>query len=223
MRYCWLANTTGHPDGFLPFDEVQEHNVCGIKVCSTLSLTTLDNKPCNQHTFVAIGPNATWDYIKKISAAIPTLRKIKDHVEADINHYRRGKRHTNPASEEDIAKLQAMYANSKLHVNDPRAQRRLPEKDRIEDFVMQGSDYSKLSTAIRNWAANRTIDRATTEDWTYGYEDSAGVELQAAEENVDGDLDWEYEDSFRLDDYHYDWEDFGDDLEDLEDLVEGSE
>ncbi|KAI0688537.1 hypothetical protein BC835DRAFT_1284427, partial [Cytidiella melzeri] len=64
MRFCWLANTTGLENGFLAFDMVQEHNIRDIKVI-----------------FAVLGPFATWDYIKKISASIPTQRKIKHHVE----------------------------------------------------------------------------------------------------------------------------------------------
>lgn len=32
MRFCWLANTTGRHNSFLPFDELQEHNIRDIKV-----------------------------------------------------------------------------------------------------------------------------------------------------------------------------------------------
>ena len=31
-RFCWLANTTGRHNSFLPFDELQEHNIRDIKV-----------------------------------------------------------------------------------------------------------------------------------------------------------------------------------------------
>ncbi|KAI0694460.1 hypothetical protein BC835DRAFT_1306326 [Cytidiella melzeri] len=71
MQYCWLANTTGRPGQFLAFDMLQEHNIRDIK-----------------HTCAVHGPFATWEYIKKISASIPIQHKIKDHVEAEINHFR---------------------------------------------------------------------------------------------------------------------------------------
>jgi hypothetical protein len=32
MNYCWLANTTGRPGLFKPFDLAQEHNIRDIKV-----------------------------------------------------------------------------------------------------------------------------------------------------------------------------------------------
>ena len=31
-RYCWLANTTGRENSFLPIDLLQEHNIRDIKV-----------------------------------------------------------------------------------------------------------------------------------------------------------------------------------------------
>jgi hypothetical protein len=38
---CWLANMAGHPDSFIPIDQVQEHNIKDIKVYSpSLSLKT---------------------------------------------------------------------------------------------------------------------------------------------------------------------------------------
>ncbi|KAI0682087.1 hypothetical protein BC835DRAFT_1230763, partial [Cytidiella melzeri] len=100
MRYCWLAITTGCEGRFLAFDMLQEHNIRDIK-----------------HTFAVHGPFATWDYIKKISASIPTQRKIKDHVEEQFNHFRREKSHTTPDWEEDVANLQTAYHVGQAHVH----------------------------------------------------------------------------------------------------------
>jgi len=33
MCYCWLTNTTGRKDCFLPIDLLQEHNIWDIKAC----------------------------------------------------------------------------------------------------------------------------------------------------------------------------------------------
>ena len=41
IKYCWLANTTGRRDGFLPIDLLQEHNVRDIKVSSSSYLTMI--------------------------------------------------------------------------------------------------------------------------------------------------------------------------------------
>jgi hypothetical protein len=49
-----------------------------------------------QHTFAAKGPYVDWDYIGETSASIPCQRKVKDHVESDLNHFLRGKLHSSP-------------------------------------------------------------------------------------------------------------------------------
>ncbi|EKM48682.1 uncharacterized protein PHACADRAFT_189093 [Phanerochaete carnosa HHB-10118-sp] len=149
MKYCWLANSTGKEGLFKAFDLAQEHNIKDIK-----------------GLFLAFGPHATWEYIKKISAAIPTLRKIKDHVEATVNHYRRGKSHSSPEREEDVAKLQEMYAKQRTHAY--TANRHLTNSsDVAEDYIGKGCEPSKLQATIKSWASKRVTSVATTEDWEY--------------------------------------------------------
>ncbi|KAI0693161.1 hypothetical protein BC835DRAFT_1416081 [Cytidiella melzeri] len=146
MRHCWLANTTGDKDAFLAYDMVQEHNIRDIK-----------------YTFMVLRPFATWDYIHKISASIPTQRKVKDHVEANFNHFRRGKSHTTPEAEKDIKNLQDAYQTTRVHVRVPG--QHLMAVDRAKDFVALGSDQLKLDATIKRWSERRTSSRATTEDW----------------------------------------------------------
>ncbi|KAI0703595.1 hypothetical protein BC835DRAFT_1262654 [Cytidiella melzeri] len=146
LRHCWLANTTGNTDSFLPYDMVQEHNIRDIK-----------------HTFMVLGPFATWDYIHKISATVPTQRKVKDHVEANLNHLRRGKLPTSPEVEKDIRNLQKVYHAANLHVRLPG--RHLEARDRAKDVVALGCNSEKLQAIIKQWAEKRTSTRATTEDW----------------------------------------------------------
>ncbi|GJE94089.1 hypothetical protein PsYK624_102570 [Phanerochaete sordida] len=148
LQYCWLGNTTGRAGCFAPFDLIQEHNIRDIK-----------------HIFAVFGPYATWKYIKKISAAIPTMRKIKDHVEADINHFRRGKSHTKPAKEADVAKLQRVYATGKIHIYD---QKRTPlsKEGKAKDYMENGSNFDTLQTTMKKWLARHVSTRAETQDWT---------------------------------------------------------
>jgi hypothetical protein len=161
-RYCWLANTTGHPDSFLPIDLLQEHNVRDIKVSladhrrSHRILTYLQN------TFAVLGPFATWDIIRKLSASIPCQRKVKDHVEAEINHFCRGKSHTSPDAEEDIRNLQAAYKKDSIHTFKPG--RKLAAKDKIANYMALGTDM-KLKGVIRRWVKNRVGKVATGEDY----------------------------------------------------------
>jgi hypothetical protein len=118
---------------------------------------------------MSLGPFATWDLIRKISASIPCQRKIKDHVETEINHFFRGKSHTSPDAEEDIQNLQTAYHTNTIHTY--TAGRKLNSKDKSKDYMMFGVEGTKLKKTIIRWAANRVSVRATGEDWEcYGAE-----------------------------------------------------
>ncbi|PCH39258.1 hypothetical protein WOLCODRAFT_33102, partial [Wolfiporia cocos MD-104 SS10] len=146
MRYCWLANTTGHPDSFMAFDMLQEHNIRDIK-----------------HIFASMGPFATWEYIGKISQAIPTMRKVKDHVEADINHFRRGKSHTSPDKEEDVARLQSVFHCSRVWRYRPT--RHLNDADKPSNILKQGSNPDRLGKARENWISSRMGEHSVEQVW----------------------------------------------------------
>ena len=146
INYCWLANTTGRRDGFLPIDLLQEHNVRDIK-----------------HTFAAKGPYADWNYIGETSASIPCQRKVKDHVESDLNHFLRGKSHSCPEKEEDITRLRMSYRASKIHINHPG--RRLDLKDMVVDTMSIGTESGKLLKTMSKWVANRVSEWSCEEDW----------------------------------------------------------
>lgn len=111
---------------------------------------------------MVLGPFATWDYIKRISASIPTQRKIKDHVEAQINHFRRGKSHTDPDKEADVVRLQESYRKSKVHVY--VRGRKLAANAQAKDYLAIGSDPTKLQTTIERWFTSRLTIRSTLED-----------------------------------------------------------
>ncbi|KAI0085961.1 hypothetical protein BDY19DRAFT_996389 [Irpex rosettiformis] len=144
MRHCWIANTTGHKNGFLSFDMLQEHNIRDIKTL-----------------FAAHGPFATWDYIKRISASIPTQRKLKDHIEREFNHFRRYKGHTSPDHEEDVTDLQKKYHKGKVHVY--QAGRKVDHE--VKDFVAQGLNAESLQGMITRWANGRVTEKSTLEDY----------------------------------------------------------
>ncbi|KAI0687714.1 hypothetical protein BC835DRAFT_1419737 [Cytidiella melzeri] len=144
IRYCWLANTTGHKNGFLAFDMVQEHNIRDIKVI-----------------FAVHGPYATWEYIKKISAAIPTLCKVKDHIEKDFNHFRRGKSHTSP--DHDVVNLQGKYHDGKAHIYKPG--RHLTSDEKVKDFFALGCNPDTLQAMIKRWAEGRVTEKSTDENF----------------------------------------------------------
>lgn len=98
-----------------------------------------------------------------MSPSIPTQRKVKDHIEAEINHYRRGKSHTSPSAEPDIARLQASYAISEVHEVTPG--RRLAPEDKVADHLASGSRVASMSAAIDSWWSRRIVTRSTEENW----------------------------------------------------------
>lgn len=109
------------------------------------------------------GPNATWEYIKKISASIPTQRKVKNQVEADLNHFGRGISHTSPDAEADIARLQESYKSSEIHVYTPK--RHLDHTRRAKNYVDIGHEPDRLQNTIDRWAERRLTVRSKQELW----------------------------------------------------------
>jgi hypothetical protein len=112
-----------------------------------------------------VGPYAEWEYIGKTSASIPCQLKVKDQVESKINHFCQGKSHTSsPGKEEDVARLQASYRNSGIHINRPG--RKLDAKDKVPDSMAIGSENSKLLKTMEKWLANWVSEWSSEEDWT---------------------------------------------------------
>ncbi|KAJ3553997.1 hypothetical protein NM688_g3332 [Phlebia brevispora] len=125
--------------------KIQEQNIRDIK-----------------HTFAAIGPFATWEGIAKMSAAIPTQRKIKDHVEADFNHFRRGKSHTIPDAEADICLLQKTYSSAQIHENKGRL---LSAPEKAKGHRTIGSLPTTIKAVIQRWTGRRTFERSTEQSY----------------------------------------------------------
>lgn len=145
-KYCWLTNPSGRPEHWIEIDRSQEHNVEDVK-----------------HTFAAIGPNASWEYVKEESGAIPTMRRVKDHTESEINPGRRGKAHTRPAKEDDIKRLQASYEHARAHIRDARAPI-IACKDRFRDFIGTGLS-TKLTATVMRWSKKRNTHYAMMQEW----------------------------------------------------------
>jgi hypothetical protein len=103
-----------------------------------------------------------------MSGSIPCQRKVKDHVEAEVNRFLRGKSHTSPDAEEDIQNLQAAYQKDSIHLFKPG--RKLAAKDKVKDYMTLGGEGTKLKKVIHRWVSNRLSEVATTEDFeTYDF------------------------------------------------------
>ncbi|KAJ7122658.1 hypothetical protein C8R43DRAFT_899695 [Mycena crocata] len=151
-EFCWVMTRTGEESTWLPFDMGQEENICDIKV-----------------NYRSMGPGATMEYIRKISPAIPTLRKVQRHMEKQFKTVARGARHGIPDKEADVAKLTGQYMKSKLHVHVDGRQVTQKSPDVIN---IGAEDLERLDT-IKKWWGRRSNPRSTLEDWTTGPESDA--------------------------------------------------
>lgn len=110
-----------------------------------------------------IGPFATWEYIRKMSSSIPCQRKVKDHLEAEINASPGGKSHSSADIEEDIKNLQATYQKDAIHSFKPG--QKLAAKDKVKDYMAIGGEGTKLKKVITCWVANQLSEVETTENF----------------------------------------------------------
>jgi hypothetical protein len=108
----------------------------------------------NQGVFDTMGPTATWEYVGKISPAIPTLRKLVDHMEGTVNSYRRYKKHTVTSTEDDIAKLMVSFQESALycHVDG----RKVIAKEKFVDTWAKGFDIVWKGESLTRWFEGRS-------------------------------------------------------------------
>ncbi|KAJ7440734.1 hypothetical protein FB451DRAFT_1058621 [Mycena latifolia] len=140
-EFCWLMSRTGEENSWLPFDLGQEENICDIKV-----------------NYRSMGPGATMDYIKKVSPAIPTLRKVQRHMEKQFKTVARGARHGVPDKEKDIEKLTGQYMKSKLHTYSS-----VTEKS--PDVINIGAENLERLDTMEDWWGRRSHKRSILEDW----------------------------------------------------------
>ena len=109
-------------------------------------ITTLQNH------FASKGPFVTWDYLRKVSPAIPTQIAVREHVDIQLQSHKRGKRHSTPKAGRDIAKLAGHYHIAKLHSHS-KGRKLNNQKDRYKNFVEMG--LYGLDTKIKRWKARR--------------------------------------------------------------------
>ena len=116
-----------------------------------------------QYTFASLGPGVTWKFIGKISAAIPSIRKLKDHFENEWNVYSRYQRHNHPDYRADIGRLEQAYALAKLHCEVKG--RKLSERHKDVDYVQDGAKAVSGGKSISKWQTRRKRDGSDKEVW----------------------------------------------------------
>ena len=136
----------------------------------------------NEGVFDTMGPTATWEYVGKISPAIPTLRKLVDHMEGSVNNYRRYKKHAVRSTEDDIARLMVLFQESALyrHVNG----REVGVKEKFTNVWLKGFNIVSKGESLIRWFETRSefqpvVDNGNTGD--YGSLTSSELE----------EMDWE--------------------------------
>ncbi|KAJ7114321.1 hypothetical protein C8R44DRAFT_710147 [Mycena epipterygia] len=149
---CWVINNIGGPAGFMPVDEAQEMNIKDIKVCQ--------NFEGHRRNLL--------EYLKKLHPAIHVIRAVNNHMEHEFKTRVRGRKHTVPKKEDDLKQLQKWYRASNVHAF--KAGRKIPtilksNPDIPKDTLSKGGMALQTGKTLERWIENRTIDRATTENW----------------------------------------------------------
>ena len=146
-NHCWLANMSGKHDGFLPFDQAQEHNNRDIKV-----------------NYRSQGPSIDWEYLKKLHPAIHIINAVGVHVEQEFQTLSRGKKHAVPKKEHDIQVLQQSYRMARVHYHE--SGRKIKSKrDRAKDLATTGAVMLEQSKALDRWIEGRSFVRSTEQEW----------------------------------------------------------
>ncbi|KDQ56803.1 hypothetical protein JAAARDRAFT_132254 [Jaapia argillacea MUCL 33604] len=171
-EHCWLVNMTGKPLDFLPIDKAQEHNIKDIKV-----------------TYCSEGPNIKWEYLKKMHPVVRVIRSVMLHVDNQFETWKRGKKHTVPKKDKDVAELQALI--SEVHIFE-KGRRIASKKDWAKDFVTEGLlKLTTKPTTIERWAARRDFERSKREDYTPFLSDNESVYSSDSDGDEDNNGDGE--------------------------------
>ena len=115
-------------------------------------------------TYHSFGPGATFEYLHKISPAIPILRGVQRHMESEFETLTRGACHGTPDEEADVARLTEQYMKSLIHVYTPGRQL-WGGKNQVGDYVSEGAINLERLGTLDTWWSTHSFARATTEVW----------------------------------------------------------
>ena len=147
-EHCWLANMSGKHDGFLPFDQAQEHNNRDIKV-----------------NYRSQGPSIDWEYLKKLHPAIHIINAVGVHVEQELHTLSRGKKHAVPKKEHDIQVLQQSYRTARIHYYELGRKMFGGRKDKAKDIVTEGAVTLEQGKMLARWIEGRSFTRSMEQEW----------------------------------------------------------
>lgn len=148
-----------------------------------------------------MGSTVTWEYVGKISPAIPALRKLVDHMESTVNNYRRYKKHTVTTTEEDVTRLVVLFQESALyhHVNG----RKVEGKENFVDVWARGFNIVSKGESLARWFESRSKSRPAREG--HVVEGDGDPMLSGLEDMMADD-----EDEYTINPFRHIWE-FGSD------------
>ena len=133
----------------------------------------------SQSAFDTMGPTASWEYIGKISPAIPALRRLVDHMEGTVNNYRRYKKHTVRSTEDDIASLMVVFQESALYRRVDG--RQVCAKERFVDIWARGFNTVSKGESLTRWFKNRSELQLTRYNDVGDYNEPTRSELEEME------------------------------------------
>lgn len=186
MKYCVLITRTGEEDSFIELDLFQEQSNKDLKVrqyipCQSyiVSLRVL------QDTYAPNGSNASWEYIKKNSPAIPWLKRLADIVEKAYSALSRGSKHSPPSKDKDIDNLISSFMNDDVHRRQEGREAVMNAKQEPADLVDLGAQALLKPDGLKEWFDRRSFPRSQVNEW----EDDEGADAEGqavvAEEQVD--------------------------------------
>lgn len=103
----------------------------------------------------ATSSNITWDYISKISPAIPTLNYIGDHVDKSFGLIQ-GTRHADPSASTDLQVLRKSFRDAKTFQHDPSFHGNATELT-CKDYSLRGWNELSNTQYLPNWWNDRKI------------------------------------------------------------------
>ena len=132
-----------------------------------------------------MGPTTTWEYVGKISLAIPMLWRLVDHMEGTVNNYRRYKKHTVANTKDDVAKLMVMFHKSAVHCHVDG--RKVDAKEKFADVWTKGFNIVLKGKSLTRWFENRSeLQPVRDDDANKYYDDPTFSELEE-------EMEWEDE------------------------------
>ncbi|KAG8978437.1 hypothetical protein FRC05_010682 [Tulasnella sp. 425] len=188
--YCWVVSRTGRGGTFHPVDQAQEHVNLHLKVfhvrfgSRVIRPARYRADTIHQVVHAAKGSNSSWDYLSKMSPAIPTYQSLAATMGRGFPSSQTGTSHTSPDDTLDIRllveQLQQDRVTDKEHSNGSHSEAD-PTKGlrKVTPSVdVFGEGWSALSTGkfLSDWKNRRKSIKSKSDIWDEVETTSGGIE-----------------------------------------------